>query len=478
MGFLYPRLLSGQAKPLHEAYQTMAPAELTDRVGGTHDSAVFAATGGDRTSEKDLRRLREKVVALAQGSNFPEESTRELRSTFDLKLAKLLHTEMGIVPAEAASGDVWAFLALVLLPDVAYWRYPSPPGDRVLGTDLTRHVFGRLWWRAHLVHSPGDPDPYSALSILGEAAFDQIYARRKALGGSPYLVKAILRVWDSLNLHEFKERQVLIDFLMRLLRLGPFVAFEALNTDALDAELRSVVEESVRAILKATSASPQEIDARVKIVLSGSALGHAPSVSPRKGPTVIRTSLPAATTDEASRRQDERTGLRVSPAPYSAYEGPSFGDPRVLGLKERAEAVETVVRAEGPVTALRVFRIITGLAGTRLRESAARHLVEATKYAVRRNMLAVENQVGRRGYLGATLHMPDGPSCVLRTRGPRALDEIPDRELVAAANLAQAASTTLDLEELAKRTSQIFGYERSTAPFKECLFDALQKHGR
>uniref|UniRef100_UPI003FA793CD DUF6339 family protein n=1 Tax=Streptomyces sp. GSL17-113 TaxID=3115365 RepID=UPI003FA793CD len=92
------------------------------------------------------------------------------------KVAAALHTNMRLVPAEAASGDVWAFLALVLLPDVAYWRYPKPPGDRILGTDLTRHVFGRMWWRAQLVHSSDDPDPYAALEILGEAAFDQIYA--------------------------------------------------------------------------------------------------------------------------------------------------------------------------------------------------------------------------------------------------------------------------------------------------------------
>lgn len=74
---------------------------------------------------------------------------------------------MRIAPAEAAAGDVWAFLALIVLPDVAHWRYPNPPGDRVLGSDLTRHVFGRMWWRAQLVYSPADTNPYSALDVLG-----------------------------------------------------------------------------------------------------------------------------------------------------------------------------------------------------------------------------------------------------------------------------------------------------------------------
>jgi hypothetical protein len=248
MGFLYPRLLSGQAKPMHEAYRHLTLAELTSRAGTAHDAAVYVATGGDRIPLQRLLKLRERVIALAQEEGFPGESSRERRSDLDLRLAAVLHADMGVVPAEAASGDVWAFLALVLLPDVAYWRYPKPPGDRVLGTDITRHVFGRLWWRAHLVHSPEEPDSYAALKVLGEAAFDQIYARRKALGGSPHLVKAILRVWDGLDLRGLDEREVLRDFLKRLLRLTPFVLFEALDDDGLDNELRRVVQESLTAM--------------------------------------------------------------------------------------------------------------------------------------------------------------------------------------------------------------------------------------
>ncbi|MET7675182.1 DNA cytosine methyltransferase [Streptomyces seoulensis] len=247
MGFLYPRLLAEQARPLFEEYRLLTIAELSRRVAFSHDSAVYVATGGDRVSGGQLRELREGVLDLAKQAGFPESSDRSANAKFDLGLAALLHAEMGMVPAEAASRDVWAFLALVLLPDVAFWRYPSPPRDRVLGTDLTRHVFGRLWWRAQLVRSPQDADPYGALEILGEAAFDQIYARRAALGGSPHLVRAILRVWKDLNLGGLNERDTLRDFLKRLLRLAPFVLFDGVEKDALDDELRAVAQESVDA---------------------------------------------------------------------------------------------------------------------------------------------------------------------------------------------------------------------------------------
>ncbi len=153
MSFLYPRLLAEQARPLFEEYRQLTVSELVGRVAVSHESAVYVATGGDRVSAAQLHELRAGVVDLAKRAGFPDDSDRTRNADFDLRLAALLHAEMGMVPAEAASRDVWAFLALVLLPDVAFWRYPQPPKDRVLGTDLTRHVFGRLWWRAQLVRS-------------------------------------------------------------------------------------------------------------------------------------------------------------------------------------------------------------------------------------------------------------------------------------------------------------------------------------
>jgi site-specific DNA-cytosine methylase len=258
MSFLYPRLLAEQARPLFEEYRHLAITELAGRAAVAHESAVYVATGGDRVSANQLRELREGVLSLARRAGFPDDSNRARNADFDLQLAALLHAEMGVVPAEAASRDVWAFLALVVLPDVAFWRYPQPPKDRVLGTDLTRHVFGRLWWRAQLVHSSGGSDPYDALKILGEAAFDQIYARRAALGGSPHMVRAILRVWKDLDLTGLNERETLRDFLKRLLRLAPFVLFDGIEENALDHELRSVAQESVEA--QRLSSTPTEVE--------------------------------------------------------------------------------------------------------------------------------------------------------------------------------------------------------------------------
>ncbi|MGW8400743.1 DUF6339 family protein [Streptomyces lydicus] len=274
---------------------------------------MYVATGGDRVDDTQLKDLRDRVLVLATEFGFPDKAGRTGNAEFDVRLAELLHSRMGVVPAEAASRDLWAFLGLVLMPDVAWWRYPNPPGDRMLGTDLTRHVFGRMWWRAQLVHSPDDPEPYAALRILGEGAFDQIYARRAALGGSPHMVKSILRVWNELDLSGLNRTDILKDFLKRLLRLAPFAFFDAVDENALDVELRAVAKESLTVAMHARHAreadtviAPAALQERVGSVFSVTS-SRSPSTHLRglgvptaRTPSEVGTDRPSATGPTAS----------------------------------------------------------------------------------------------------------------------------------------------------------------------------------
>lgn len=252
MAHLFPRLLSGAAAELHAKYGGVDVEELTRCAGTRHPAMYYAATGGSRLTEQRLQDLRDVIVAAAVERGFPEPLPRKHRRDFDVAIAQYLHRDAGIIPAEAVVGDLWAFLSLVVAPDVAKWRFPDFHKDRVRGTDVTRHVFGRLWWRAHLVHdvNAAPEDLYAALSTLGEAAFDQIYARRTSIGGSPHLVRGILRVWEEIDVPvaEVTERNLLRDFLKRLLRLNAFISFESLSDDELDEELGALASESVRAL--------------------------------------------------------------------------------------------------------------------------------------------------------------------------------------------------------------------------------------
>ncbi|MGW4516455.1 DUF6339 family protein [Streptomyces sp. NPDC004393] len=264
MAYLFPRLLPAAARDLADTARRSTLEELRERAGYSHPALFYAATGGVRVPQARLRELREAILGVATDHGFPHTPLGRSVSGFDVPVAEILHRDSGVIPAEAVVGDMWAFLSLIVMPDVAAWRFPKLHPERVQGVDVTRHVFGRLWWRAHLVHDADAPgaDLYASLAVLSESAFDQIYGRRVSLGASPHLVRSIIRVWEAADIPtaEVAERKVLREFLMRLMRLRAFVSFESLTTGELDEELRVVLAESLRTLTRAEGGKTDDED--------------------------------------------------------------------------------------------------------------------------------------------------------------------------------------------------------------------------
>lgn len=252
MTTLYPRLPPGPARRLFDEISPLPIEQLQARGVAEHPATVYTPIGGERATSRKMQQIRDDLQRIAVDAGYPGSPSIEQRTAFDIAVARYLHAETDIVPAEAGSrdGGIWAHLALVTAPNIAFWRFPDPPGDRILGTDLTRHVFARLWWRAHLVHDLADPtgDPYQLLTVLGEAGIDQILARRRLLGQSPYLFRAVLRAWSTVDRGELAERMLLQDFLKRLLRLVPFLSFEALSSEQLESQLHAIIAEAQKAL--------------------------------------------------------------------------------------------------------------------------------------------------------------------------------------------------------------------------------------
>lgn len=269
---LHPRLLptAGKAR-FEELCNRVWAAEDPDfeELGGStawnHHGVVFAATGPPRITEAELGELRAEVLEAAKGVGFPSDRRPDAKlAAFDRAVAGVWRDKGLLFPAEAAVPEIWSFHALVLLPDVAFWRFaPVRKGDRrpnrerFVGSDLTRHAFGRLWWRAHLVTArASDPDKQiGLLGVLGEADLDQILSRRRAYGGSPEVFREILRTWErrvrSPPLDELSGssagREILRDFLKRLLRRGAFVALDLLDGPALTRCLDALLDEALEA---------------------------------------------------------------------------------------------------------------------------------------------------------------------------------------------------------------------------------------
>jgi hypothetical protein len=239
MSTLYPRLLPSETEKLFAAMRGREPKELQEFAAVSSGRAVYAATGGTRVTRDELKLLRLELEKLAVASNYPSSPGTAERNQFDRAVGRHLHAHSGMTPGEASQRQVWAFLALVLVPHLCAWRFPLRDGvyvpDRFKGTDLTRHALARLWTRAHLLHDPSIADPYSLLTGLGEADLDQVMSRRRAVAATPALVRAIVRthVEDSRTIEEVPAREVLRDSLQRLLRLTAFLDLDFLPEERL-----------------------------------------------------------------------------------------------------------------------------------------------------------------------------------------------------------------------------------------------------
>lgn len=249
---LYPKLPRTLARELASRRAKQSLEDLGREATTVWPGCVYSPTGGARVSENQLQTLRDDVLNLAVGLGFPRQPTDVARRAFDRELAINLHGSMQLSAHEASSGDMWAFLGCVVLPDVVRWRFPGDDaGSRVErflgGARGTRNAFGRVWWRAFTLQDQGSADQYEILGLLGEDEFVQLMERPR-LSGSRRLVRLIAREFlDTVAMHPgFRRSEMLREVVKRLRRLLPHVAFEALDTSVAGECVRRVFEQVVR----------------------------------------------------------------------------------------------------------------------------------------------------------------------------------------------------------------------------------------
>jgi hypothetical protein len=260
-GFLYPRLPPAVARRRFEELQLLPLSLLPPEARSYDPDAVFAALGGTEVDEGHLQNLRSALIEVGTRAGYPAgRGTRATRERFDLECAAVLSEQMRIVAAEAAAIDVWAFIGVMLVPDLCFWRFPNPPEDRVIGPDLTRHTLARLWWRAHQLADLEPAAGLGALEAIPENVMNQIFERR-AIGGNRDLVRGVARVliatqdrWPALP-----RRRLVRDGVRRLRRLLAFTSPESLD-EALLAELIGRVFEDTASALLSEPADVGEVD--------------------------------------------------------------------------------------------------------------------------------------------------------------------------------------------------------------------------
>lgn len=188
MTSLYPRLSFGDAvERLNELRDaTEGGSNLVEFASFHHPRASFAPTGGSVCRESDLEAVRAALLSVVEEMRDRNGTERSKQVTTDVATGRALVRAMDINPADAGHDSVWSFITLVVLPDVAFSRFPDLHEERMIGGN--RNAFRRLWVRERVV---GDLMARSE-NPLGEDEMVGIFERSE-LARNPSLVRAMAR---------------------------------------------------------------------------------------------------------------------------------------------------------------------------------------------------------------------------------------------------------------------------------------------
>lgn len=190
---LFPRLSKLEAERRFGEIEHLSVADLFVSDVRVSDEATFAQTGGTRITREELKRIRQSVIKIAERFGFPEAGNEKTRAEFDATCAVWLRKQANIESGEGFRDEVWAYLTIELLPDIAAWRFPNRNARRFLGG--VRNAFQRLWRRAFLLdHAEDAKKLRDYLKSLQEDSFVQLI-ERPGSSANPYIASRVAAAW-------------------------------------------------------------------------------------------------------------------------------------------------------------------------------------------------------------------------------------------------------------------------------------------
>jgi hypothetical protein len=156
--------------------------------------------------------------------------------------------------------------------------------------------------------------------------------------------------------------------------------------------------------------------------------------------------------------------VTVDLEPYTAWSARSVPDPRSAGREAIGPVLLEIVDAEGPILAERAYRLYVKASGGKALTSIARAPLSGATFRLKATS-AIEMEEG------SEVLRPAGTAEVrVRELGPRALDEVPLREVAELMRRLRAAGAT----ELPRAVLDAYGLVRMTAKAEDFLAQAEQ----
>lgn len=191
MTLLIPQIPSEVAEALLSALALARPEDLDPGDEFRYSQSITQPTGGLPITDVLLKQLREPIVTSARKHGFPFSRPSSFLD-FELEVAEALAEWLplwkvqGQPSGEALRNDCWTFITVVVLPDIALWRWPAkthedgPAGRSWRGRMVggTRNTFQRIFRRVMCLDRGVDhPDRWGLIRQLQEDDFSAILER-------------------------------------------------------------------------------------------------------------------------------------------------------------------------------------------------------------------------------------------------------------------------------------------------------------
>jgi hypothetical protein len=245
MNYVYPRLPRSVAKELwkERVQEFVSGNELSATLAGStgfHPLAAFDPTGA-KVVPPVLEKLREEILEVAHEFGFPVVKKAEY-TKFDMNVGRILLETARLMPGEGGHPGIWSHMALVLLPDVAFWRWPDPDGQReerfVGGTRQLRNCFEVCWFRARLLDDPSQSDAGDRLHLMDPLTQDAMVAivERPTLARCRPAARSLARGFQEVKKDpgSLSVEKAFRQLLKRMTLVGAVINFDVLEESEID----------------------------------------------------------------------------------------------------------------------------------------------------------------------------------------------------------------------------------------------------
>jgi hypothetical protein len=163
--------------------------------------------------------------------------------------------------------------------------------------------------------------------------------------------------------------------------------------------------------------------------------------------------------------------MNLDIVPYRHWPTRSLRNPRDdMSDNDLVDVLKEIVAVEGPIVALRAYRLIVRAAGGhRLTRNARLPLDRAVRRARSRKVLIGIYQGDNSFETDCVLRLPDTEGVIVRTRGERELDEIPLSEVVELIRRLRGIGSHMTGDTLKRSVMEIYDLRRLTNGVNEWM---------